>query len=212
MYPTITELEAMTPQNVFDHIATHLIRQGRRSHADHYLGLYRGPNSAACAVGAVIPEAAYSEGMEGRGVTGLLWWMADQPGYGRLMRMLAKHHHLLVALQEMHDCRPVDQWPSRLRGIAIAHELSPQIVNDLSLVPACPDERPETVNTPQPPDSPESPVRLHAGSPILTIANNTLTETSFLLSPDDDAALRFEARFWAERILMNVSSPLLVEC
>jgi hypothetical protein len=59
-------------QEVFNRVAKHLFEQGERCASDGGNCFYRGDRTAACpkrcAIGIFIPDAEYSQKMEGRGV------------------------------------------------------------------------------------------------------------------------------------------------
>lgn len=55
---------AMTKQEVFDKVVTHLVRQGRQS-VDGIGCAYRGEDSTMCAVGCLIEDKFYNGRLEG---------------------------------------------------------------------------------------------------------------------------------------------------
>lgn len=95
----------MTPQEIFDTVAKHLITQGQQSQRDDGTCLYRGPGGLKCAVGVLIPDDVYTRKMElddlgetGNGVHGLLYRHAHVlPGY------FSENVRLLSRLQNVHD-------------------------------------------------------------------------------------------------------------
>ncbi|RWB08803.1 MAG: hypothetical protein EOQ39_18680 [Mesorhizobium sp.] len=104
----------MTPQEIFDKVATHLLTQNAKS--QDLLGgtcLYRGSKGLTCAVGCLISDEAYAKGMEGSAFTNLMevWSM-------RLPVWFPANQQLLAALQRCHDSLDVDHWRSRLAEIA----------------------------------------------------------------------------------------------
>ena len=95
----------MTPQEIFDTVARHLFTQGERSIAastDYYEDdvncMYRSPSGMTCAVGCLIPDAAYLPSMEGSGATGLCRMFSDV-----LPKWMAENSELLDYLQMTHD-------------------------------------------------------------------------------------------------------------
>jgi hypothetical protein len=97
----------MTPQEIFDTVARHLFTQGERAgivvdddydRGDGFTCQYRAPGGATCAVGKLIPDAAYDPVMEGCGVTMLL----DSFG-PRLPSWMLDNYELLDRLQMVHD-------------------------------------------------------------------------------------------------------------
>jgi hypothetical protein len=107
----------MTPQEIFDTVARHLFTQGQRAGYERnredygdesFACRYRGPGGTTCAVGVLIPDAAYDPEMEGAGVTMLL----DSFGPG-LPAWMRDNHELLDRLQMVHD--QGDYWVSDRR-------------------------------------------------------------------------------------------------
>jgi hypothetical protein len=101
----------MTPQEIFDTVAKHLFTQGRRAgiqHSDYedndgFSCRYRAPGGTVCAVGKLIPDAAYDPTMEGLGIVGLI-----EAFGGGLPRWLRNNLELLDRLQMVHDQK--DHW------------------------------------------------------------------------------------------------------
>lgn len=135
-YPLLSELERMSAQDVFDHVARHLLTQLERCDAGVGRGnpcLYRGPRGLACAVGALIPQACYVFEMEGTDVSGLLRWCSAVPmePYQQLAHFLERHLPLLGELQRLHDCMSPTDWPKVLWHLADHRGLSTEVVDDL---------------------------------------------------------------------------------
>ena len=62
----------MEPQQIFNKVATHLLKQNKRSiDKGTDVCLYRGPNGTKCAVGVLIPDSLYLKTMEGRNILSL---------------------------------------------------------------------------------------------------------------------------------------------
>jgi hypothetical protein len=97
--------EPVEAQELFDYITSKVLEQGRPSILEtndeegeaKVVCVYRGENGAKCAAGHVIPDAWYSEKLEGRAANGVL------EGEPRLEASLAPHLSLLLDLQEAHD-------------------------------------------------------------------------------------------------------------
>lgn len=92
----------MTPQQIFDKVAAHLIAQGRPARDVFNSCKYRLPTFDGrvlmCAIGALIPDDKYDPAMEGLDVYGLLSSFGDVvPEYFHDQRPL------LDALQQAHD-------------------------------------------------------------------------------------------------------------
>ena len=89
-----------TPQKMFDHIVSHLVKQGKPSvHIDNKgrrACMYRSPDGCMCAAGAVIPDEYYLESFEG-------WNISNPLGYGKVRDLLGDYRVLLTDLQHVHD-------------------------------------------------------------------------------------------------------------
>ena len=57
----------MTNQQIFNKVAKHLLKQGRRARDGNGCA-YRGENGTKCAVGCLIPDALYDDRLEGSSV------------------------------------------------------------------------------------------------------------------------------------------------
>lgn len=91
-------------QEVFDYVIGHLVSQGRQSIDKKAKGgwvpcAYRGENGAKCAVGALIPDEIYDDGMEGSPVDMLI----EQFPRECVITGIIKHANLLIDLQKLHD-------------------------------------------------------------------------------------------------------------
>jgi len=109
----------MTPTEIFDHVARHLLRQGRKARAGDGVGpvMYHAPTGDSCAIGCWIPAEAYYPGLEGfpvenPAVLAVLPFPVDR----NLLR-------LLVDLQLEHDAGHPPDWKAGLRKIAWKHQL-----------------------------------------------------------------------------------------
>lgn len=94
----------MTPQEIFDTVATHLFAQGKRalSIKDTNNCAYRAPAGSKCAVGCLIPDDVYTLNMEGVHVSALFYrWPA-------LPEWMSQNRRLLSFLQQVHD--DPDNW------------------------------------------------------------------------------------------------------
>jgi len=103
-----------TEQELFDTVATHLIKQGKRS-ISKYECLYRGPDGMKCAIGCLIPDSDYRPYFEGNDLGQLL-------EYGKLPKNLAEefteNEDMLADLQALHDNDEPNMWKERLAEIA----------------------------------------------------------------------------------------------
>lgn len=108
----------MTPQEIFDTVAVHLMTQVHRSEDKaHEECLYRGPDGLKCAAGALIPDDDYSSGVEGLPVISV-------PYFENAYCVV-----LIESLQRCHDnIEPVD-WLKRLEEVAAERGLSPAVLD-----------------------------------------------------------------------------------
>jgi hypothetical protein len=111
----------MTPQDLFDKVAKHLLTQNKRAE-DPTTGLcrYRSPDGLKCAVGCLIEDDQYSAKMEGGSVSDLLKSGTLPPS---LEAELKPHRMLLIALQRVHDNFVPHQWLGKLEEVAKAFGL-----------------------------------------------------------------------------------------
>lgn len=140
-YPDINEIRntgcRMTPQEVFETVAKHLFKQGRRSTDSAERCVYRlerGDRVLMCAVGCLIPKSHYRTSMEHKGVDGLVTG-ASRLGY-TVPRVIRRNAELLELLQEAHD-QPRNWYTSaamrnRLKAIAPDFDLDPDFLDTLS--------------------------------------------------------------------------------
>lgn len=109
-----------TAQELFDKVATHLLKQYKVSDDDEGC-LYRGPGGLKCAVGCLIPDDAYSVDMESLRVSDLV--------NGNLLRqdlrlVFIEHLDLLDDLQQIHDVHQEPSvWEKALRLVAKKYKL-----------------------------------------------------------------------------------------
>ena len=134
----------MTPQEIFDTVARHLFTQGERAdivldddtddgvRKGFFSCRYRAPGGAKCAVGALIPDEAYSPSMEERNFSDvydsfapvLPLWMGD-------------NLRLLASLQSVHDDH--HYWGSTgsmreaLANVADFYHLNASVLDNLVL-------------------------------------------------------------------------------
>jgi hypothetical protein len=86
----------MTNQDIFDTVAIHLIKQGKKSADANGDCLYRSPEGLKCAVGCLIPDEVYDPEMEERVISRLL-------GCYDSLNFLWPYYDLLNDLQRTHD-------------------------------------------------------------------------------------------------------------
>lgn len=115
----------MTLQEIFDTVAQHLLTQREKSKIDAVC-MYRGLNGLKCAIGALIPDSAYREHIEGAQVDELPREIIKAAG------LLDKEGvALALDLQDCHDNIYPEDWSERLRDVAANWDLSPAIVDEM---------------------------------------------------------------------------------
>lgn len=62
----LTNLHSKSPQEVFDFITAHLLKQGKRSVNENGTCVYRGPKGLMCAVGCIMSDDEYESQFEGK--------------------------------------------------------------------------------------------------------------------------------------------------
>ena len=122
----------MELQEIFDTVSTHLLTQNRKSiteiNGKPEVCAYRGNNGASCAIGCLIPDAAYHPDLEGQSISDADVWVAAHPVIGS--SFLGSRHagnakfKLLRELQMMHDGNHVEEWPVILQELANDHGLT----------------------------------------------------------------------------------------
>lgn len=106
-----------TKQETYDTIVAHLRKQGRKATDDHGMCCYRADDGLKCAVGCLIPDDLYDEGMEAMSVVG-------SPIYEIVCVRLDHDLQLCGDMQDVHDEWEVERWEIGFRGVAEAHNLT----------------------------------------------------------------------------------------
>jgi hypothetical protein len=125
-----------TQQEIFDVVATHLLKQNAPSKGDKGLCMYRGPNGKKCAVGYLIPDSHYDPNMESMPIYSSIIVEAlrangiDVTG-GKIDHYgLNQTGNLLRSTQITHDTHPVRYWGRELTAIANQYGLDPKVILD----------------------------------------------------------------------------------
>jgi len=106
-------LETWTAQEVFDKVATHLLRQGKQA-SNGPACMYLTADGLKCAAGCLIPDEEYSPNFEYKG-----WNQLPVP---------AMHGTLIRNLQNLHDHNPPFLWQRKLEDVAIMYNLSREVL------------------------------------------------------------------------------------
>lgn len=126
----------MTPQEIFDKAARHLLTQGVKCVDSDGICKYRGDEGTACAVGCLIPDELYDQGIEGVSVSYMACF--DNKEQELIFSLLASGvdlsdrlvRNLVSELQDCHDAFFVDEWRDHLRRIACVHGLSARALDE----------------------------------------------------------------------------------
>lgn len=129
-WTTLGSSETMTPQEVFDKVATHLLKQGEQarraartiSGQTASMCAYRGEVGKKCAIGSLIEDDEYGEWMEGAGVSDLLSPLCKETPRS-LRDRLGEHQQLLLDLQGVHDGVMPSEWRDTLHNVACNRDL-----------------------------------------------------------------------------------------
>lgn len=128
-------MASVSKQETFDAVARHLHAQGEKAVDAYGDCQYRTGSGLRCAVGALIPDDAYSVEMEENGIRSEYFRNtrlgAELNVTERLMSELGHDLSLLHSLQTMHDFAEVTEWPDRLRSIAYIHDVNSAVVDEL---------------------------------------------------------------------------------
>jgi hypothetical protein len=123
----------MEAQEIFDTVATHLLKQGRRTTNPDIpeMCVYRGANGTKCAVGVLIPDEVYDPMMEGRTVVGLL----SHPEF-KIPRWMWNNETLLIELQNVHDVEHNWKGSAIMKGalskVAKESSLTSEVLEELA--------------------------------------------------------------------------------
>lgn len=110
----------MSPQEIFDTVATHLLTQNARASDGCGTCFYLAPDDTKCAVGCLIPDGHPAQRFSGPvsllGVSYRFPWLTES------------NLPLLRELQVLHDAGYVTEWPAKLIEIARFFNLDDRVV------------------------------------------------------------------------------------
>ena len=110
---TLENLAQVTKQQIFDQVATHLLTQKVKSATATGSCKYR-HNGLMCAAGCLISNDEYKATLEGAS-----WVRLAYAG-----QVPEQHKDFVQSLQRIHDTYLVSDWFSRLKYLAISHNLN----------------------------------------------------------------------------------------
>lgn len=114
----------MNRQEIFNKVATHLLRQGKAS-LTFGICTYRGDDGTKCAIGIFIPDGQYSPYIEGKRVNA-----AEL--YSRLPSFILEDLDFARMLQHLHDCH--ENWSDiykSLQDFALRNKLEMPVVEEI---------------------------------------------------------------------------------
>lgn len=122
MTVTLATLEQSTAQEVFDHVAKHLLTQKTKCVSDESkddFGImsrcaYKNKHSMSCAAGCIIADNEYKIDMEGKTWIDLI----------RYKMVPEAHYELIDNLQAAHDLKKPQEWPTAIQAVAKYHNLA----------------------------------------------------------------------------------------
>ena len=98
-------------KEIFDRVKTHLLAQGAKARHSAGVCAYRAPNGLKCAVGCLITDEAYSDGLEGKNVK------SDRVLPALIASGISTDStplHMLTRLQWIHDDTASIHWEREL--------------------------------------------------------------------------------------------------
>lgn len=132
------QTQALTLQEVFDKVVSHLRTQGKKSMNEDSECLYRGPGGLKCAAGCLIEDEEYRKDFEGS-IIGSLCLDKRQFLSSFIERIIGGDDNLdnisshelyclnlslVQALQYIHDRSPVEDWEECFSSLAKGYNLS----------------------------------------------------------------------------------------
>lgn len=136
---SVATLNDHTAQEVFDHVAKHLLTQrvASKEHVNdegHEFGCaYRGHSGRMCAAGCLISETEYRRAIEGS-----VW--ADAIKLMEFDEATISHTKLIHCLQAVHDAFLPHKWKERLTYVATAYSLSDAVIHEYDDIVEVPSE------------------------------------------------------------------------
>ena len=111
---TLLTLPVATAQEVFNQVATHLLKQDKQSYKGKDSACaYRGEEGRQCAAGCLIGDNEYREGWENT-----TWGRLADNG-----NVPEQHRLLITDLQQVHDFSSPCNWREKLNLVAAQHGL-----------------------------------------------------------------------------------------
>lgn len=113
----------MAQQETFDAVVLALLKQNKPSvNQTGYTCMYRGKDGLKCAVGHLIPDELYHEGLEGKS--------ANMRPVDNILRDLGHDIELCTCLQAIHDGLGPKYWALQFRSLAKDKGLSVKVIDE----------------------------------------------------------------------------------
>lgn len=144
----------MNNQEIFNHVKHHLlVVQKVKAEATNQNGMkkcvYRSPDGRKCAIGCLIPDNMYKPDFEEVGSINSVLWIRGNNNiefipehhedytveFFKVLDSLGVHKRawrLLDALQEVHDCSEIEEWPEEIARVAKHFRLKDIPVEELA--------------------------------------------------------------------------------
>ena len=127
----------MTKQEVFDKVATHLLKQGEKAEYSTEFGepicAYRTSEGLKCAVGCLIPDDLYEERLENLPAAAFVLPRGEHMDrfndasvaleVGKKIGLTSEHMSILGSLQNIHDVYITKNWRTVLQELAENYNL-----------------------------------------------------------------------------------------
>lgn len=111
------QVKELTAQQIFDKVAKHLAKQGKKALEEFKICRNFTGSELRCAVGCLIPRSFYRK-PENRD-----FWKGSAYSLRDVLKTYGidytTHENLLLSLQMTHDDFQVEDWPLRLKQVAI---------------------------------------------------------------------------------------------
>lgn len=114
---TIHTLQEATAQEVFNHIAWHLLTQNKRAATTKDTCRYRF-GEFSCSIGCLMPDKDYNPAWEGTSYQNII----------KSPSGVTPHKLLLGDLQIVHDWRATTEWTTQLCRVALSHKLEVNVI------------------------------------------------------------------------------------
>lgn len=119
---TLKTLPQATEQEVFDQVATHLLKQNVQSRGGSKgYCVYKNQSGLKCAAGCLIGDDEYNPNFEDNS-----WGTLVTEGL-----VPDAHHKLIGELQTLHDNSGAEDWLGELTKFAIKRKLSTKVLEEL---------------------------------------------------------------------------------